>query len=354
MFGLHPALSALMPFRQAGQLRRRASRRPAERRAGRTSPRWRTWRRRHPGRRLRTGWIDRMVGLSGAAGPSRATVVGGHPAPTPFSGPSPEITMASVDASSIGGERPASRRRAGTWPSGACTPARRPSCPGRPSRTLATLGTTARLKDGPYAPAPAPPIPTGDLGNALRDVARLIKSDVGRARRGRRRRRLGHARQPGRSDWAGCSGNADELGQALAAFAAGPGRRARQRHPGDTVGVRPAGRRERLGRPGPRARQRLAAARWRCRRRARCTALAGAGASNLVNGTWPAPPTTARILAEVLEKRAASRRPRCSRRCRRPGWAWSGRGRDTPTPTTGTPGRGGGPAGPPFVVLRRP
>ena len=45
--------------------------------------------------------------------------------------------------------------------------------------TLAALGTTAALKTAGYTPANGVAYPTSDLGNALRDVARLIKGGVG-------------------------------------------------------------------------------------------------------------------------------------------------------------------------------
>ena len=177
-FGLHPALAALRPYYQAGTF-------GAVHAVGQLNPTrshfaaMEDMEKAAPGSSLRTGWIDRMVGLAGSPSPFAATVMGSTTAPSSFIGPSPEVTMRSVDTFQLSGAGTAADRvrwdaairglYAGA-PSTLATPA---------LATLGLLGTTAQLKATPYTPAAGATYPPGDLGNALRDVARLIKSGVG-------------------------------------------------------------------------------------------------------------------------------------------------------------------------------
>jgi uncharacterized protein (DUF1501 family) len=177
-FGLHPALAPLHPLYAAGKL-------AAVHAVGQPNPSrshfaaMEDMERAAPGSSLRTGWIDRMVGLTGAAGPFAAAVVGATTASRAFLGPHPEITMASVDGfqlSGVSASQPQARWDQAIRGLYAGAPA---VLAGPALATLASLGTTARLKAAGYAPAPGAAYPTGDLGSALRDVARLVKSGVG-------------------------------------------------------------------------------------------------------------------------------------------------------------------------------
>ena len=73
----------------------------------------------------------------------------------------------------------------------------------RPRPRSTRSRTTARCGAAAYTPANGAVYPTTAAGHALRDVARLIKGDVGLQVACRRLRRLGHARGPGRRGRAG-------------------------------------------------------------------------------------------------------------------------------------------------------
>ncbi|HEX5198872.1 MAG TPA: DUF1501 domain-containing protein [Actinoplanes sp.] len=162
-FGLHPALAPLLPAWQAGQL-------AAVHAVGQGNPT-----RSHfaameamesaaPGTPIRTGWLDRMLGATGATGPL-AGVSMGHAMPARlFAGPAPAVSMSSIDKFTLAGDsakRPiaaALRQMYGDGPALAA------------DRALTALGAV---------PKSTAAYPATELGAALRDVARLIKAGSG-------------------------------------------------------------------------------------------------------------------------------------------------------------------------------
>ncbi|MCA2212105.1 DUF1501 domain-containing protein [Jidongwangia harbinensis] len=175
MFGLHPALAPLLPMWQNGNLaavhavgqpnRTRshfAAMEEMERAAAGTS--------------LRTGWLDRMLGLTGATGPLGAVSMGSAMPARLLAGPAADVSMASVDGFMLAGE---SARR----PMAA---ALRQLYQGAPDLLAApavaadsALTATAALRGTGYTPANGTVYPDTPLGAALRDIARLIKANVG-------------------------------------------------------------------------------------------------------------------------------------------------------------------------------
>ena len=151
-----------------------------------------------PGSSLRTGWLDRMVGLSGLAQPVRRHRRWARRPPRARS--SARAPRSRCGRSTLPALRGRHRGRAGALGRGAPRAVRRGAVhPGR-RPPWPRWGCSVRRHSSRRRRTPRPTgatYPAGDLGNALRDVARLIKSGVGAAGRGRRRRRLGHARQPG-------------------------------------------------------------------------------------------------------------------------------------------------------------
>ena len=81
-----------------------------------------------------------------------------------------EFALAGDDAPSAPDGRGAAR---------ACTPARRAVLAAPALAALDAPSRTARRRGPAYAPANGAAYPDGDLGDALRDVARLVKADVG-------------------------------------------------------------------------------------------------------------------------------------------------------------------------------
>lgn len=177
-FGLHPALQPLKALYDAGEL-------GFVHAVGQTDPTrshfaaMEEMERAAPGSSLRTGWIDRMVGAAGSTQHIAATSLGVSQASTAFAGPNPEIAMRSVDDFQLNGawdERERNRWRSALTAMYAGAPAAL-AAPAR--ATLGTLATTAAMADAGYTPAGGAVYPDSELGNALRDVARLIKAGVG-------------------------------------------------------------------------------------------------------------------------------------------------------------------------------
>ncbi|GLY00297.1 MULTISPECIES: DUF1501 domain-containing protein [Actinoplanes] len=167
-FGLHPGLAPLLPLWKAGKL-------AAVHAVGQSNPT-----RSHfaameamenaaPGTSLRSGWLDRMLGVTGAAGPLAGVSVGNAMPARILGGPSTDVSMASIDEFALAGDgkRPiaaALRAMYSGAPGGLSAPAM------TADRALHSL-RTFRSAGARY--------PATDLGAALRDVARLIKARTG-------------------------------------------------------------------------------------------------------------------------------------------------------------------------------
>jgi uncharacterized protein (DUF1501 family) len=174
-FGLHPALAPLLPLWQGGKL-------AAVHAVGQPNPT-----RSHfaameamenaaPGTSIRSGWLDRMLGLTGATGPLAGTSVGAAMPTRLFAGPVPAVSMASVDSFKLAGDsakRPIAAALRAMY-------ADAPALQAGPARAAhQALTATAGMRGAGYTPAGGATYPATDLGAALRDVARLIKAKVG-------------------------------------------------------------------------------------------------------------------------------------------------------------------------------
>ena len=179
-FGLHPAMQSLKPYWDAGQF-------GAVHPVGQVDPTrshfeaMAEMERAAPGTSTRTGWLDRTLGLRttelhtvGTA--FRGVQLGSGMASSAFLGPNPELAMYSIDNFDLNGAWNATERQ--RWQkalrslhSGA------PLAIGSPAvTTLDALTTAATLQDAGYTPENGAAYPDTDLGKALTDVARLIKS----------------------------------------------------------------------------------------------------------------------------------------------------------------------------------
>jgi uncharacterized protein (DUF1501 family) len=175
MFGLHPALAPLLPFWRAGAL-------GAVHAAGQPTPNrshfaaMEELERAAPGTSVRTGWLDRMLGGLGATGPFSGVSVGSARPVRVLAGPGPDVGITSVDGFTLNGEaanRPLAATMAKLYEGAP------PALADTAGRMLGALGTAQTLRAAGYAPANGAAYPDTDLGKALRDVARLIKADVG-------------------------------------------------------------------------------------------------------------------------------------------------------------------------------
>ncbi|GAB3677812.1 DUF1501 domain-containing protein [Angustibacter aerolatus] len=178
-FGMHPALAPLKPYWDAGSF-------GVVHAVGQESPTRSHFQamdeleRAAPGTGLRTGWLDRTLGLRPATSAFQAAQVGGSGVSPAFAGPSPELALGSVDAFQLSGAgNTTDLARWRTALSGIHDDA--PSQLAAPARsTLAAVGKTFELKSAGYTPENGASYSTSStLAKALRDVARLIKAGVG-------------------------------------------------------------------------------------------------------------------------------------------------------------------------------
>jgi uncharacterized protein (DUF1501 family) len=175
IFGLHPALAPLLPFWRAGTL-------AAVHGVGQSNPTrshfaaLEEMERAAPGTSLRTGGIDRVLGVRGTAGVWGGVAVGGSLAPQAMAGPVPKLAVGSIDGFELDGDSPDSPMAVALRKLYAGAP---PMVAGPANGTLDAIRTTTAMKGAGYVPAHAAVYPDTELGRALRDVARLIKAKVG-------------------------------------------------------------------------------------------------------------------------------------------------------------------------------
>ncbi len=177
-FGLHPALAPLKPLWNAGTF-------AAVQAVGQSDPTrshfaaMEEMERAAPGSSLRTGWLDRTMGLTGAGTAFAGAQVGQSMAAPAFAGPQAKMTLSSVSDFRMYSAWDAAEGL--RWKTAlTAMHVGRPELTAGPARTaLAALSTVDTLRTTPYLPAGGAQYPEGDLGPALRDVAQLIKADVG-------------------------------------------------------------------------------------------------------------------------------------------------------------------------------
>lgn len=178
-FGLHPALAPLLPLWKAGTFgavhavgQADASRSHFEAMA--------EMERAAPSSALRTGWIDRAIGLRSRGTVFQAAQVGQTGASPALLGPVPELAMRSVDGFALSGAWDDTQQALWTRALTTLHKGSRRSVGAPATAALGALKTTARLKKAGYTPAGGVTYPAGSrLADALRDVARLIKAQAG-------------------------------------------------------------------------------------------------------------------------------------------------------------------------------
>ena len=174
-FGLHPAMAPLLPLWQGGKL-------AAVHAVGQSDPT-----RSHfaameamenaaPGTSVRSGWLDRMLGVTGATGPLAGVSLGAARPARIFAGHTPAVSMPAIDGFTLAGDsakRPVAAALRGMY-------ADAPALLAGPAQAAdRALTATAGMRGTAYTPANGASYPATDLGAALRDVARLIKAKCG-------------------------------------------------------------------------------------------------------------------------------------------------------------------------------
>lgn len=177
-FGLHPAMAPLKPFYDAGSLGIVNAVGMAQPNRSHFSA-MEEMERAAPGTSVRTGWLDRVLGLREAGTPFQATQLGSNSAASAFLGPAPELAMWNIDGFDLSGAwNPTEEARWDAALRGVHDGA--PPVIAAPAYTaLDALSTASQLRDAGYTPANGAAYPDSNLGSALRDVAQLIKAGVG-------------------------------------------------------------------------------------------------------------------------------------------------------------------------------
>jgi uncharacterized protein (DUF1501 family) len=176
VFGMHPALAPIKPLYDSGQLAVvHAVGQPTGTRSHFKDSE--EIERAAPGTTLRTGWLDRVLGVRGTGTAFQAVQLGSNMLPGSLMGPAPDLAMTSIDNFSLSiwdGYRPQFTTALAAMHAGVNHPVAQQA-----ATTLAALSTTAAMKTAGYTPANGAVYPTSALGNALRDLARLIRQGVG-------------------------------------------------------------------------------------------------------------------------------------------------------------------------------
>lgn len=176
VFGMHPALAPIKPLYDRGQLAViHAVGQPTGTRSHFKDSE--EIERAAPGTSVRTGWLDRVLGVRGTGTAFQATQLGSNMLPGSLLGPAPDLAMTSIDNFSLSiwdGYRPQFTAALAAMHTGVDHPVAQQA-----ATTLAALSTTAAMKTAGYTPANGAVYPTSALGQALRDLARLIKQGVG-------------------------------------------------------------------------------------------------------------------------------------------------------------------------------
>jgi uncharacterized protein (DUF1501 family) len=179
-FGMHPAMAPLQPFWEAGSF-------GVVHAVGMAQPNrshfqaMEEMERAAPGTSVRTGWIDRVLGLRDTGTAFQGVQMGSNLAASAFLGnDSQELAMWSVD--SFGLDAAGDDAERARWDTALrALHADAPEVLAAPTQTtLDALQTTASLQAAGYTPDHGAVYPADSgLGDALQDVARLIKADVG-------------------------------------------------------------------------------------------------------------------------------------------------------------------------------
>jgi uncharacterized protein (DUF1501 family) len=185
LFGLHPALAPLLPHWQAGRF-------GAVQAVGQTDPTrshfeaMEVMEQAAPGSSIRTGWLDRALGLRGAGTVVQAAQLGNSLPSSAFRGSAPELALGSIDDfvlwAADSGDPVRDQASITRWSTAlGALHAGAPRTLSAPTKAaIGAITTTSQMKRAGYTPSNGAVYDTQSrLAMALRDVARLIRAGVG-------------------------------------------------------------------------------------------------------------------------------------------------------------------------------
>jgi uncharacterized protein (DUF1501 family) len=175
-FGLHPALAPLKPLWDAGTMAAvHAVGTPDESRSHFQATA--ELERAAPGSSLRTGWLDRVLAAGGSGTPFQAVQLGDTSPSGLLAGPEAVLAAESLKDFSLSGSSWLGPRFATALTAlhqGVQSPAIAPA-----QITLAALDAAATLVKNDATPKNGAAYPSGELGKAMADVARLVRGAQG-------------------------------------------------------------------------------------------------------------------------------------------------------------------------------
>ena len=212
MFGLHPALAPLVPLWNAGRLAAvHATGMPVPNRSHFAA--MEAIEDADPGSTTRNGWLNRLLGDLPGTSPLQGTALGNQ-VPTSLFGSQPAFVVGDVDNAEVAGAESDGRRLAAlqhAWSGNARM--------GRAVRDAISgsraFGPARDLAAGQPAGAP---YPASDLGRALSDVSRVIRSGVGADVITVDQGDWDMHTDAGTVEWGGMKSNAGDLASSIAAF----------------------------------------------------------------------------------------------------------------------------------------
>jgi uncharacterized protein (DUF1501 family) len=176
IFGLHPALAPLAPYYASGQLGVvHAAGQPTGVRSHFQDEA--ELERAAPGSGARTGWLDRVLEVRGSGTAFQSVELGSSMLPGQLIGSAPSMALSAVSDFSLNvweGYQPAYSAALASMHAGLAHPVA-----AQAAITLAALDTTATMLKTAYTPTPGVTYPTTDLGKALKDLAWIIKTNIG-------------------------------------------------------------------------------------------------------------------------------------------------------------------------------
>jgi uncharacterized protein (DUF1501 family) len=175
MFGMHPAMSALTPAWKSGKLAVvHATGMPEADRSHFSA--MQKMEEAAPGSSERTGWIDRMIGLDTSPDLMAGANLGGRRLPASLLGPTPAVSTDSIDSVRLITHGPFDSLSAWQNSLGALHSGARPELLGPMTGGLAMVEALA----GKSTPAKnGAAYPDSELGLALKDVATLVRLNIG-------------------------------------------------------------------------------------------------------------------------------------------------------------------------------
>lgn len=216
-FGLHPSLSPLVPLWDAGKLAAvHATGLPAPNRSHFSA--MEEVEDADPGSGVRVGWLNRLIGADHNDSPLQAFNLGGGVPPAALYGPESFVSAGDVESMSIPGDdkwdtegrRLKSLHR--LWDGNGSTM-------GKAMRaTFRAVEDFDPVRETSEQPANNAAYPSGDLGKAMREVARIVKGNVGVEVITVDQGDWDHHTGLGTPENGRLTRNASDLGKAIAAF----------------------------------------------------------------------------------------------------------------------------------------